>query len=128
MTNRKEKESHHLFDICQHRVFLFTPHENIKSIRSIKPTIAMLHRIFARKFHCGLCSYTTSKSTVINDLLDNSATFEDLKNDSPENDWSTLPYPEGSVLRTDQTNKTSVRHKIDPREMSIILFPGQGEF
>lgn len=85
----------------------------------------MLQRLFIRKFHCGLCSYTTSKSSVIKDLLNNSATYEDLKNDSPENDWSTLPYPEGSLLHKDEI-KEPVRQKVDPREMSIILFPGQG--
>lgn len=62
---------------------------------------------------------------MIKNLLDHSATYDDLKNNSPENDWSTLPYPEGSTVRHEQFN-VSERPKIDPREMSIILFPGQG--
>lgn len=85
----------------------------------------MLQRIFIRNFHSGLCSRYTSKSTIIKDLLDNSATYEDLKKGTPDSDWSTLPYPEGSVLRHNAATAT-VRQKVDPREMSIVLFPGQG--
>ncbi len=85
----------------------------------------MLQRTLLRRFHTGLCSHTGSKSTVIKNLLDNSATYEDLKDNTPENEWSTLPYPEGSVVRHEQFNE-SVRPKQDPRDVSIILFPGQG--
>lgn len=80
---------------------------------------------FVRRFHSARCLQTRSDSSVIKNLLDNSATFEDLKNDSPDNDWSTLPYPEGSVIRNEKYNE-SERPKQDPRDVSIILFPGQG--
>ncbi|KAG4078416.1 hypothetical protein HA402_013127 [Bradysia odoriphaga] len=63
---------------------------------------------------------------MIKNLLDNSATFDDLKNDSPENDWSTLPYPEGAVIAGKEKYVKSDRPKQDPRDVSIILFPGQG--
>ena len=42
-----------------------------------------------------------------------------------ENAWATSPYPEGAVLKRDQSRQ-SKRPKTDPRETSIILFPGQG--
>lgn len=62
---------------------------------------------------------------AVKDLLDNAATFEDLNKETPDNDWATLPYPEGTHLRRDQSKK-AMRPKTDPKETSIILFPGQG--
>lgn len=85
----------------------------------------MLQRTFLRCIHSGLRSRAASKSTEVKNLLDNSATYEDLKNNSPETDWSTLPYPEGSNVRHEDF-KSSERPKQDPRDTSIILFPGQG--
>lgn len=61
----------------------------------------------------------------VQELLDNAATFEDLNKETPDNDWATLPYPEGTHLRRDQSKK-AMRPKTDPKETSIILFPGQG--
>lgn len=58
----------------------------------------------------------------LTELLDSSVTFPERREKS---EWSTLPYPEGVVFRRDQSLK-AVRSKIDPRETSIILFPGQG--
>lgn len=43
-----------------------------------------------------------------------------------EGNWSTLPYPEGTVFRTRSQGDKVLRPKIDPKETSIILFPGQG--
>lgn len=85
----------------------------------------MLPRTFLRKFHSGLCSQSESKSSLIKNLLENSATYDDLKDNKPENDWSTLPYPEGSTVPHEQF-EVADRPKTDPREMSIVLFPGQG--
>lgn len=85
----------------------------------------MLQRLFARLFHSGSCSQAGSKSATIKNLLDNSATYHDLKDNSPDNDWSTLPYPDGSVIRNEEYSQ-SERPKTDPRDTSIILFPGQG--
>lgn len=85
----------------------------------------MFQRTLMRRFHFGQCLQTGSKSSEIKNLLENSATYDDLKNNTPENDWSTLPYPEGTAVRHEQFS-TSERPKVDPREMSIILFPGQG--
>lgn len=89
----------------------------------------MLFRIINRQFRSSTCllrsSTTEDKSTILKDLLDNSATFEDINKETPDNDWATLPYPDGTVLRRDQSQKVQ-RPKIDPKETSIILFPGQG--
>lgn len=85
-------------------------------------------RIIKRQFRTSSClqrAASDDKSTILKDLLDNSATFEDLNKDTPDNDWSTLPYPEGTVLHRDQAQKVE-RPRIDPKETSIILFPGQG--
>lgn len=62
---------------------------------------------------------------MIKNLLDNSTTFDDLKNDLPENEWSTLPYPEGAAIQ-DKKYVRSERPKQDPNDVSIIVFPGQG--
>lgn len=85
----------------------------------------MLRHTFIRRFHSAICLQSQSKSTVIKDLLDNSATFDDLKDNSPDNDWSTLPYPEGTKVKHEQFKEPG-REKTDPRDTSIILFPGQG--
>lgn len=68
---------------------------------------------------------SSDKSSQLKDLLDNSATFDDLRSDAIEAEWATLPYPEGTSLRRDQSQK-AFRPKIDPKETSVILFPGQG--
>lgn len=86
----------------------------------------MLQRTFLRRFHFGLCVRSgSSKSSDVKNLLDNSASFDDLKNNSPESEWSTLPYTEGSIVRHEHI-KEPVREKQDPRDTSIIIFPGQG--
>ncbi|XP_067015001.2 probable malonyl-CoA-acyl carrier protein transacylase, mitochondrial [Anabrus simplex] len=58
--------------------------------------------------------------------------LKDLLNDAagpakvdPEDPWTTSPYPHGAVVTRDQSLK-SRRPQRDPRETSIILFPGQG--
>lgn len=50
-------------------------------------------------------------------LLDNAASFNDRYN----KEWSTHPYP---VIQGVQEEEIS--DEIDPRETSVILFPGQG--
>lgn len=60
-------------------------------------------------------------------LLDSSAIGVEEKKSENDYEFSTSPYPEGTVFtkNRDQGRK-SFRPKIDPRETSIILFPGQG--
>lgn len=89
----------------------------------------MLLRSFSRSFRTNASALRTAdntdKSAALKELLDNSATFDDIKTETPDNDWATLPYPDGTVLRRDQSRK-ALRPKIDPKETSVILFPGQG--
>lgn len=65
----------------------------------------------------------------IKDLLDNAAIGEDRKPKSEEDTWSTTPYPKEAVFsndsRRDQSRKRDRNFK-DPRDTTIILFPGQG--
>lgn len=78
----------------------------------------------------------SSSAAAVKSLLDDAATFDEARQQdsnktattSPaagDTDWATLPYPEGTHLRRDQAQK-SLRPKTDPRETTIIMFPGQG--
>lgn len=68
-----------------------------------------------------LCDKKHEESPLKN-LLDNAASFEDLNN--KEQQWATLPYAATAKIRKQgDFYKTS---KKDPRDTSIILFPGQG--
>lgn len=74
-----------------------------------------------RRFYC----QSASKQDQLKALLDNAATFEDVQPQTSEDQWATTPYPAGVNFRQSQAAK-SVRPKIDPKETSIIVFPGQG--
>lgn len=78
----------------------------------------ILQRIVIRNF---ATSFRRCNSEKIKELLNNAAIGEEHKNE----EWSTMPYPNGAVYR-DQSRK-SKRSRKDPKETSIILFPGQGE-
>lgn len=58
-------------------------------------------------------------------LLDDSASFEDVNIRNQEQQWATLPYPQGTKIRK-QGEYFVEKPKQDPRETSIVLFPGQG--
>lgn len=68
---------------------------------------------------------TSSRETDIKQLLEEAAVCSDPPPDNPENVWSTSPYPEGVLLKRDQSRHFR-KPNIDPRETSIIMFPGQG--
>lgn len=57
-------------------------------------------------------------------LLDDAASFEDVKATVPEQEWATLPYGQGARVR--RQGDFYQKSKKDPRDASIILFPGQG--
>ena len=87
-----------------------------------------LQKIISRQFRTNTCFNCDKRqpAATVQELLENAATFQDANtDDTHETDWATLPYPEGTVLRRDQSKK-SLRPKVDPKETSIILFPGQG--
>lgn len=71
------------------------------------------------------CSTGPGKRDELKTLLDSAATFEDAQPQTSADVWSTMPYPPGSNIRQSQAGK-SIRPKIDPKETSIIVFPGQG--
>lgn len=57
-------------------------------------------------------------------LLDDSASFEDVKAQNVEQQWATLPYLEGTSIRKQGAYFTAPKH--DPRNTTVIMFPGQG--
>lgn len=86
--------------------------------------------MFRRQFQRGFTLYNSlranDKSSKITKLLEDLVLFPERKQKHSLQEWSTLPYPEGTVFnRRDQGSKVT-RQKIDPRETSIIVFPGQG--
>lgn len=63
-------------------------------------------------------------------MLENAASFRDavprnMPKERMEDVWNSDPYPKGSNWKQSQA-KYSKRPGCDPRETSIILFPGQG--
>jgi [acyl-carrier-protein] S-malonyltransferase len=68
---------------------------------------------------------TSNTETDIKQLLEEASVCSDPPPVRPENVWSTSPYPEGVVLKRDQSRHFRKPNK-DPKETSIILFPGQG--
>ncbi|XP_048525849.1 probable malonyl-CoA-acyl carrier protein transacylase, mitochondrial isoform X1 [Dendroctonus ponderosae] len=59
-------------------------------------------------------------------LLDDSASFEDTKPSNPQQRWTTMPYPQASGTNTRRQGDSFHKAKKDPKDCSIILFPGQG--
>ncbi|KAI9559516.1 hypothetical protein GHT06_013513 [Daphnia sinensis] len=79
-------------------------------------------------------SHVESASKTIHEspreLLENAASFKDglsgnFPKDRMEDIWNSTPYPKNSNWKQSQA-KHSMRPARDPRETSIILFPGQG--
>lgn len=58
------------------------------------------------------------------ELLDNAAQYDNTA-ESPDDLWTQGPYPHHSNYKQSQA-KLSKRPNIDPKETSIMLFPGQG--
>lgn len=83
-----------------------------------------MNRIFKRHLRTFSVLRCEQKSKA-QKLLEDAASFQDIKPATPEDEWSTLPYPEGTALKRDQGAK-AIRPNVDPRETSIVLFPGQG--
>lgn len=109
-------------------------------VRSLKSRIGAENQLFAARRRCILTNWSrflSVKSTVfskkadvspnespLKKLLDDAASFEDAKPQTMEQQWATLPYVEGTKIRKQGEFFRKPKH--DPRETSIILFPGQG--
>lgn len=64
------------------------------------------------------------KESPLKKLLDDAASFEDVKPQNIQQQWATLPYLEGTKIRKQGDFYAAPKH--DPRSTSVILFPGQG--
>lgn len=68
-----------------------------------------------------------NKDHTLRKLLENSTGFIDTKPQHDQDKWATLPYVEGTVMsKRDRTDLDIERPKIDPRDTTLILFPGDG--
>jgi [acyl-carrier-protein] S-malonyltransferase len=87
----------------------------------------ILHRTIIRNF-TKTSQLNLRGSKKIQDLLDNAATGEDRSPKSAEDTWSTSPYPADAVFNNSRRDQSKNRDKSfkDPRDTTIILFPGQG--
>lgn len=65
-----------------------------------------------------------SGESPLKKLLNDAASFEDVNPQKIEQRWATLPYIEGTAIR--KQGEFFKKPKHDPRNTSIILFPGQG--
>lgn len=86
----------------------------------------ILNKIYVRGFALTSCRFKYNDK--VKDLLDSAATGDDIKPKNPEDVWSTSPYPEEAVFqkRDRDQSKKERRPRRDPKDTSIVLFPGQG--
>lgn len=67
------------------------------------------------------------RDQTLKQLLESSIGFIDTKPQHEQDKWATLPYVEGTVMsKRDRSDLDIDRPKIDPRDTSLILFPGDG--
>lgn len=85
----------------------------------------MILRLFQRNLHTLSAKFKETKLPSVQELLENAASFEDIRPASEADQWSTLPFIEGTYLKRDQGSKR-INPSIDPKDTTIILFPGQG--
>lgn len=68
-----------------------------------------------------------NKDHTLKQLLESSTGFIDTKPQHDQDKWATLPYVDGTVMsKRERTELDIERPKIDPRDTSLILFPGDG--
>jgi [acyl-carrier-protein] S-malonyltransferase len=81
-------------------------------------------RNFSKSSHLNL----RGGNSRIKDLLENAASGEDRKPKTEEDTWSTTPYPKDAVFNNKKRDQGKKRDRVfkDPRDTSIVLFPGQG--
>lgn len=86
----------------------------------------MFRRQFQRSFSLLQTLRNDEKVSKVTELLENAVTYPERGVKDPENEWSTLPFAEGTILSRQEQGRKVARPRIDPRETSIIFFPGQG--
>lgn len=68
-----------------------------------------------------------SRDRILKDLLESSSAFVDTKPQHDQDKWATLPYVDGTIMTERSRDELDIgRPRIDPRDTSIILFPGDG--
>lgn len=68
-----------------------------------------------------------SNAQMLMDMLDGSTVGLDSQPTNQDDQWSTLPYVQGTfVQRESRTEIKPYRPKMNPEDTSIILFPGYG--
>lgn len=61
------------------------------------------------------------------EMLDGSAVGLDSQPANEDDQWSTLPYVQGTFMqKRNRTELEPYRTKMDPEDTSIVLFPGNG--
>ncbi|KAG5677290.1 hypothetical protein PVAND_007059 [Polypedilum vanderplanki] len=83
----------------------------------------LLHRLALRNL---TQTATIRCNNKLKDLLESAASGFDQQPTTPEDQWSTTPYPKEAVFDKRDQGRKAKKPNIDPRETSIILFPGQG--
>lgn len=64
---------------------------------------------------------------ILKQLLESSTGFIDTKPHHDQDKWATLPYVDGTVMSKRERKELDIdRPKVDPRDTSIIIFPGDG--
>lgn len=61
----------------------------------------------------------------VKDLLKKSTISINTHPKTPEDEWATSPYVDGTVIDKEKDEEPE-RYKIDPSDTSVVLFPGQG--
>lgn len=67
---------------------------------------------------------TAPIDSPLKNLLNDAASFDDVSTQDMQQQWATLPYLKGTKIR--KQGDYFRKPKQDPRNSSIILFPGQG--
>lgn len=79
------------------------------------PTLSSFMKYFSSK-------QESNEESPLKKLVEESSSFLDTHSLSPQQQWATLPYPKGTNTKSEK----ELKPKVDPRDTSFILFPGQG--
>ncbi|XP_050422255.1 probable malonyl-CoA-acyl carrier protein transacylase, mitochondrial [Adelges cooleyi] len=70
----------------------------------------------------------SERQSNVEKLLEDATVAEESTVDGDTEQWSTSPYPKGAYIPHENQSQAqhALRPKVDPRETSILMFPGQG--